>query len=81
MLRGIILTQGMELPSENPVNAPASAPPVEEFEHLPGWDFGSGTIDPAWGNTNAPPSAEPHNNGWGAPSPAPSYPRKVSWLF
>ncbi len=85
-LRDIIQTQGMELPSENSVSAPAPAPssgsmaaPLsragEEFEPLPIWDFGSGTIEPAWGSTNAPCSAEPHNNGWGAPSPAPTQER------
>jgi hypothetical protein len=74
MLRGIIIqTQGMELLPENPVSAPAPALSVEEFGPLPEWDVGSGIVEHTWGNTNASLSSEPHNNGWGAPSPAPTH--------
>jgi hypothetical protein len=61
MLKDLMHTHGMELPPETSESAPASAPPAENV--------------PTWGNSNAPPVVDLHNNGWGttaAPSPAPT---------
>ncbi len=63
MLKGLMYNHGMEIPPDASENAatPAPALPVENA--------------PAWGNSNAPPVVDLHNNGWGtnpAPSPAPT---------
>jgi hypothetical protein len=61
MLKGLMHTHGMELPPETQESASAPAPLAEDV--------------PTWGNTNAPPTVDMHNNGWGttaALSPAPT---------
>jgi hypothetical protein len=62
MLKGLMPIHGMELPPETSKSAPTSEPPAENV--------------PTWGNSNAPPIVDLHNNGWGttsAPSPAPTH--------
>jgi hypothetical protein len=56
-------THGMDIPPDASESAvtPAPAPLAENA--------------PTWGNSNAPPAVDLHNNGWGtnpAPSPAPT---------
>jgi hypothetical protein len=63
MLKGLMHIHGMEIPPDASENAatPAPALPAENA--------------PTWGNSNAPPAVDLHNNGWGtnpAPSPAPT---------
>jgi hypothetical protein len=63
MLKGLMHTHGMDIPPDASESAvtPAPAPLAENA--------------PTWGNSNAPPVVDLHNNGWGAnlaPSPAPT---------
>jgi hypothetical protein len=61
MLKGLMHAHDIALPPETSESAPAFAPPAENV--------------PTWGNSNAPPVVDLHNNGWGtntSPSPAPT---------
>ena len=53
MLKGLMHTHGMEIPPDALESAitPAPALPAENA--------------PTWGNSNAPPVVDLHNNGWG----------------
>ncbi len=81
LLTEAFLQQGMNLPAEVPVDAPAPAPAdTHDPRSIPGWDFTSEErarqeiASHGWGNVQQ--SNVVHDNGWGttrahAPSPSP----------